>query len=79
MGLNSRNALDILRRFLNSQLAGWEWDDFVGVSHKDPEVERLRTICLQAKRQYPAGPAGEWCGPEGMEMIRKAIATATGS
>lgn len=78
VGLDFRDAdVDVVRRFLDSQLTGWEWDNFIGVAQKNPKMEELRSICLQARRNYPAGAAGEWCSREGMEVIRKAIESIT--
>jgi hypothetical protein len=72
---SSREAVaDILERFLKSNLNAWEWDDFVGVPQRDPELEDIRKTCLRVRQEYPAGAMGAWCSAAGIEEIRKAAA-----
>jgi len=66
-----QEVADILERFSDLGLGTWEWDDFVSVPQSDPELEDARKTCLRVRQQFPAGAAGAWCSPEGMEQIRR--------
>ncbi len=53
----------------------WDWDDFISVPIKDPELEAIRQRCGALPDEFPADDASGYCGAPGNEVLRE-IATA---
>jgi hypothetical protein len=63
---------DLIDRFLDGRVAHpYEWDDFLSVRDRTPEVERLRREIIDVGNAHPAGSRNEWCDPEGMRGLRE--------
>ena len=66
---------NMIEAFVSGTCGEWDWDDFVSVSHEDPEIEAIRQQCLRLDRLYPPRKPHEFCNDEGaavlMEYVRE--------
>jgi hypothetical protein len=69
-----RQAIDVIRRFLDGSGAEYEWDDFTSVPYKsDPIMEDIRTRCLNVQEQFPTNESQGYCNEAGEEALRAII------
>ena len=67
-----RAADAIEGRLTDDDLFG-EWTEFLQSPCTDPELEQIRSLCQALPDQYPATEEGEYCGPEGIELMQQCI------
>ena len=68
---SSRHALaSLIDRFLDGSVAMWEWDDFISVRIRDPELEKIRRQAAALPEKYPPSQPGHYCGPDGLAELR---------
>ena len=57
-----------IRRTIEEFLAGaggrWDWDDFISIRLKDPDLERVRRIAAALPEQFPPDLTGGYCNDE---------------
>lgn len=64
----------VLENFLEGLGASWEWDDFTqGMSLKDPGLEAIRRRCAGLGTEFPAASPNQYCGTEGLKVLRSYI------
>jgi len=61
-----REIAELLLRFLDGPIGDHEWDDFISVRFKEPEIEAIRIKALEIEVNYPAEKATitgrrAWC------------------
>ena len=60
-----------IEEFVNGGGGPWDWDDFISVPDADPLLEQARRRCVSVAEQFrPDGP-GQWCGPKGLDELRR--------
>ena len=59
-----------LEDFLEGRGGRWDWDDFISIRLKDPELESIRLRCASLPERYPPERAGHYCNEEGMGIMR---------
>jgi len=50
--LSLEQALALVDRVLENSDGGFEWDDFLSVRKRDPQVEALRAACVEIGRRH---------------------------
>lgn len=74
MGLaaSSRDELlavaDLIDRFLDGDVGPYEWDDFMSLNARTPELEALQAEIGSVGDQFPH--ATHWCSDEGLARLR---------
>ena len=74
-----KEVADLIRRFLSGNVSPWEWDDFISIPLRDPQLESVRKVCGSAPDDYPALEPARYCNQEGAEMLRKLAAAIESS
>ena len=69
--LSKADVAKYVEDFVNNEGGEWDWDDFISVPIADPELEKVRQFCAEARRRWPV--------PEGLfnSSQRKRRATAS--
>jgi hypothetical protein len=62
-----------IEAFLNDTGGPWDWDDFISISLKDPELELIRCRCAGRPEEFPATAPGHDCGPEGVAVLSSIV------
>jgi hypothetical protein len=77
--MNKKELAALLRTFVAGTSGKWDWDDFISVPQRDPEIEAIRQRLLTIDQQYPPTKPGEYCNEHGAEaMLRIADALLDG-
>ncbi|HET6431267.1 hypothetical protein [Dyella sp.] len=64
-----------IRAFVEGTGSHREWDDFIcGGRIADPALEKIRARCAALPREFPPQQSGEYCGSEGVELMRSFVA-----
>ena len=69
--MNASELADIIERFINGKGSDWEWDDFISVPIKDPELEKIRIRCLNLDKEFPAKRSGEYTSESGLKVLQE--------
>jgi|GEM_PF-1287460 len=68
--LKRKEVADIIESFISQTGGDRDWDDFICVRLKDPELEEIRKKCADLPNKYPPRENKGYCSPEGMEVLR---------
>ncbi|MBA5872857.1 MAG: hypothetical protein GDA68_23175 [Nitrospira sp. CR2.1] len=79
MSSEMAEALAVIRNFIEDKEEPWEWDDFLSVPPKDPDVVRLQGFCRQLTHDYPPEHENQYCSSTGMERLRTLLEELTPS
>ena len=66
---NKVQLAELLEGFVNGTCDEWEWDDFISVPQKDPELEAVRLRCETLDVEFPPRKAREYCNDEGAAIL----------
>lgn len=71
--MKKKEISELILRFIGDLpgLGEWEWDDFISIRDKDPEIEAVRRKVLEIEIQYPPEDGRGWCSEEGINKMRK--------
>jgi hypothetical protein len=61
----------VIENFLNRTGGNWDFDDFISIRLRDPELERVRRIAAELPDRFPPDLTGGYCNSEGREVLRK--------
>jgi hypothetical protein len=61
------------QNFLDGSGGQWDWDDFLSFEIADPRLEEIRERCNRLSEEFPPTVAGHYCGPGGVEVMRKIV------
>ena len=61
---------DLIVRFLQGEADAREWQEFVSLPILDSELEAIRQRCLFIEEEFPPAEPGQFCGPEGLGVLR---------
>ena len=73
---------DLIEAFLGDRrdIGDWDWDDFVSVRQKTPEIESLRIEVLRIETDFPPPPGQRsWCSEEGEKALREVVSRIRGT
>lgn len=70
---NPLEIADIIERFINGRGSSWEWDDFISVPIKDPELDKIREHCSRLPNEFPPSKKGEYISEEGLEVLKQYV------
>ncbi len=73
MKLSREEVVTIIEDFINDKGGKWDWDDFISIKLKDPELERIRLICVELPDTHPPSGKGQYCNFEGIELLKKIL------
>jgi hypothetical protein len=62
-----------IESFLDHGDSPWDWDDFTSVRIGDPDLDAIRARCAQLDREFPPDEPGQYCGPDGVAVLRGLI------
>jgi hypothetical protein len=62
-----------LEDFVEGRGGKWDWDDFLSLPIEDPQLDQIRGRCDGLSNEFPATTKGNYCGPEGIKVIRDYI------
>ena len=60
-----------LQIFADGRDGPWEWDDFVSIGIRDPELDAIRARVAELDREYPPGEQDKYWNPAGVAVVRK--------
>ena len=66
-------AADAIEAQLTGSDAFDEWTEFLQNPADDPELEEIRELCQDLPDQYPPQGVGEYCGPEGLKLLKASM------
>ena len=69
--LSKADVAKYLEDFVNNGGGQWDWDDFTSVPIADPELDKVRQFCEEARTRWPVPEGQGWCNDEGMDQIRQ--------
>ena len=64
---------DAIDGFVNGTGNQWDWDGFTSIRIDDPELEAMRQRCIAVRDEFPPERVTDYCGPAGMEAMRKMV------
>lgn len=67
---SSLKVAETIERFINGTGATWEWDDFISVPIKDPELDKIRSNCSRLPEEYPPTRKGEYTSERGVDVLK---------
>lgn len=67
--MNKKELAELLKAFVGGRSGKWDWDDFISVPQREPEIERIRTRLLTIDREYPPTKPGQYCNDEGAREL----------
>ena len=56
--------------FLEGRGGPYDWDHFISIPLKNPELEKIRKECFDIRIAYPGKKKTEWCSDEGVTELR---------
>lgn len=60
---------DLLEGFVNGTCGKGEWDAFLSVRHKDPEIEKIRDRCELLDAEFPPNNPHQYCNDDGAAVL----------
>jgi hypothetical protein len=68
--LSKEDVADEIEAFLNGTCGDYAWSDFCTFTVADPELDKIRARCAQLDEEFPPEKLGEYCGSEGISVLR---------
>lgn len=65
-----RETIVTIREFLDGTVNGNEWDDFLSVPPRDPEVTKVQAFCRQLRADFRPESRVEYCNEIGRDRLR---------
>lgn len=69
MKQNHIQTITLIRRFIQGSVDPYEWDDFISIPLRDPELEKLRITCVNLPKDFPPADKQHYCGQAGLEIL----------
>jgi len=72
--LTPEQVAEILDRFVDendSDDNAYEWDDYISIPSRIPELERIRRECEAVRDKFPGASTNQWCNADGMREIKR--------
>ena len=66
-------AADSIEKFVNHAGGPWDWDDFISIRQKDPELEAIRLKCVSVADEFPPPDRRKYCSDAGVEALRNLL------
>ncbi len=60
-----------IEQFVDGGGGAWDWDDFTSVPDADALLEEVRRKCVAVSERFPPEDAHHWCGPKGLDELRR--------
>ncbi len=73
------NVCRTIEEFADGGGGPWDWDDFISVPDVDPLLEQARRRCADVPEQFPPEGPRQWCGPKGLDALRRITQELRGS
>jgi len=74
MQLSREDVADTIEAFVNDTSGEWDWDDFISIPLKDPELEAIRKRCGMMRDEFPPTEPRQYCNKAGFEAMRRIVA-----
>ena len=78
MNLSKGQVANIIEDFLEGRGDTWGWDDFISTRIQDPELERVRLLCVELPDRFPPKKPEYYCSDEGLEVLRTLVTSLRG-
>ena len=62
-----------IQDFIDQAGGDWDWDDFTSIAISDPRLDEIRLRCSATHDEFASSQDGEWCTPEGIDLLRAII------
>ena len=72
-GMSRSEAADQIEAFLNGTSGKWDWDEFTSLRLKDPELEKVRLVCVALPDIDPPTKPNHYCGESGMKTLAELV------
>ncbi len=73
MSEEMRDALNVVRHFLEGDAGAWDWDDLLSLRPSDPEVRELQSFCRKLAYDFPPEATTDYCNANGMARLRDTL------
>lgn len=73
MSQEMREAINVIRDFLNGTGGEWDWGDFLSPPSPDPDVRRLQGLCMELPYDFPPEERTAYCSKGGIDRLRKIL------
>lgn len=60
---------DIIEAFITDSDVMSEWGEFLMMPLHDPELELIRSLCQRLPQDFPPAAPGQYCHPDGLEVL----------
>jgi len=67
--LTLRQIVDLIDELLNGTIGPYDWNDFLTLPMKDPEIDNVRKECAAIARKYPPQNKKDWCSEAGKNEL----------
>jgi hypothetical protein len=74
MELSREDVADTIETFVSGMGAESDWDDFISIPIKDPELESIRIRCALMRDEFPPTHPRDFCSDAGLETMRRIAA-----
>ena len=72
--MNYEQVATVLENFIEGRGGDWDWDDYTsGMKFTDPYLRSIQTRMSLLPIEFPPTTMGQYCGLEGIEVIRKYV------
>ena len=71
--LTRGEVADVIEAFINGTDGGDDWDDFISIRIKDPELEKIRVRCARLRDEFPPEQAKKYCSQDGIRALRSYV------
>jgi hypothetical protein len=78
MQLTSSDVAAEIEAFVNGSGGPWDWDDFISIPIKDTKLDQIRQRCGRLPDEFPPTEAGQYCGAEGLAVLRSILSDLRG-
>lgn len=75
MEMSKSEAAEEIENFVERKGGGLDWDDFLTIAKRDPEVDRVRRLCNMLDTYYPPEQDSQigYCSREGLQVLRDLV------
>jgi hypothetical protein len=63
-------AIESIRNFLDGTGGKWDWDDFISLPLRYPDLEEVQRFCNGLSETHPPVTRGWYCSEEGLLELR---------
>ncbi len=66
---------EIIERFVAGTASDWEWDDFISVRIRNPQLETIARRCAGLPQEFPPTIGGSYTSADGLAVLQAYVRT----